>query len=369
MMEDTDPPRRHGQLREEAADWFAIMRNPEEAEVRRKEFEAWLARGALHRAAYNRIAEAYSIGKRLKDPPEDDTLIPDQEAPGDDIRQSPPKPKTKMRAVLILAMLGAVTLVAHWASGSPRDELKQPSFATGPVPVTSDRLSQKLATSIGEIRSFRLEDGSIVALDTNSLVLVDFDVQRRNLRLLRGRARFTVAHEGRPFMVHAGRGMVTARGTIFDINLLPDNRVVVRLIKGAIDVAREIPGPAPEQQAVRLSPGQQVELSNDPAPLARAIVEATPDDSAWPKGFKEYRNVHLADLFADANRYADIPLVGETADIDDLRVSGNFRITNSARLARNLADVLGLAVISGPNTISLARRCPALPKGNCRPPS
>lgn len=51
MMDDTQPPRRHGQLREEAADWFAIMRNPEEADVRRKEFEAWLARGALHRVA------------------------------------------------------------------------------------------------------------------------------------------------------------------------------------------------------------------------------------------------------------------------------------------------------------------------------
>ncbi|MBT2246839.1 FecR domain-containing protein [Sphingobium sp. BHU LFT2] len=369
MMEDTDPPRRHGQLREEAADWFAIMRNPEEAEVRRKEFDAWLARGALHRAAYNRIAETYSIGKRLKDPPEDDPLIPDQEAPGDDIRQSPPKPKTKMRALLILAMLGAVALVTHWASGSSRDELKHPSFATGTVPATSDRLSQKLATAVGEIRSFQLEDGSVVALDTNSLVLVDFDSQRRNLRLVRGRARFTVAHENRLFTVRAGRGAIIARGTIFDVNLSSDNRVFVRLVRGAVDVEVEGTKQGRSQKAVHLLPGQQVELGKENTVLPIEVTKTRADDAHWPEGMKEFTNIRLGDLFIEVNRYARIPLVAETSDIDELRVSGNFRITDSERLARNLGDLMGLAVVTRPSSISLARRCPSPAKGNCRPPS
>ena len=369
MMEDTDPPRRHGQLREEAADWFAIMRNSEEAEIRRKEFEAWLARGALHRAAYNRIAEAYSIGKRLKAPPEDDALTSDA-APGEDIRQSQPRTKGKRRAVFILAMLGAVALVAQWAAGSPGNDIKHPSLAIGSAPgMSNDPAQLKIATATGEIRSFRLDDGSVVALDTNSLVLVDFDAGRRNLRLLRGRARFTVAHERRPFAVHAGRGTVTARGTIFDVDLLPDNRIVVRLMRGAVDVTTDAPATERAPATVRLSPGQQVELRDAPKPLALEVVRARANDREWPAGLKEYRNVRLGDLFAEANRYADIPLVGATPDIDDVRVSGNFRITDSARLARNLGDVLGRAVIRGPNSIALARRCPALPTGNCRPPS
>lgn len=367
-MEDSDPPRRHGQLREEAADWFAIMRNPEETEIRRKEFEAWLARGALHRAAYNRIAEAYSIGKRLKYQPEDDALVSGKDS-SDDIRQSEPRRPAKKRAVLIVAMLGAVALVAHLAAGSPREDVKHPSLAMDSPPGASDRSGQKLTTAIGEIRSFRLEDGSVVALDTNSLVLVDFDVQQRHLRLLRGRARFTVAHEERPFTVHAGRGTVTARGTIFDVNLLPDNGVVVRLVRGAVDIATDVSGPERAHRAIRLTPGQQVELPNAPTPLAPEIVKAETDDREWPDGLKEYRNVRLGDLFAEANRYADIPLVSETPDIGDVRISGNFRINDSPRLARNLGDVLGLAVISEPNAIALARRCPTPPKENCRPPS
>lgn len=368
MMEDTDPPRRHGQLREEAADWFAIMRNPEEAQIRRKEFEAWLARGALHRAAYNRIAEAYSIGKRLKHKPEDDLHVSNEDA-SDVIGQRLPRPKLKKHAMLIVVMLSAVALVAHWAAGSPRQEFKNPPLAIDRAPAALEQSGQKLATAIGEIRSFRLEDGSVVTLDTNSLVLADFDHQRRSLRLLRGRARFTVAHEKRPFMVHAGRGTVTARGTIFDVNLLMDNRIVVRLLRGAVDVTPQPSRSAHTQRSVRLAPGQEVELSNDPTRIAPEVVKTDPNDREWPEGLKEYRNIRLGDLFAEANRYADIPLVSETPDIDEVRVSGNFRITDASRLARNLGDVLGLAVISGAGSISLARRCPDPPKGNCRPPS
>src|SRR3954468_14837834 len=60
---DGDPPI-EGQLLEEAATWFARMRGPE-AEASRARFEAWLARGALHRRAYNRASEIFAMGKLL----------------------------------------------------------------------------------------------------------------------------------------------------------------------------------------------------------------------------------------------------------------------------------------------------------------
>ena len=50
-----------GQLRSEATNWFLTMRD-RDAEQHRAEFEKWLARGAMHRAAYNSIAHTYLIG-------------------------------------------------------------------------------------------------------------------------------------------------------------------------------------------------------------------------------------------------------------------------------------------------------------------
>lgn len=65
MTGTSDLPASGGRLRDEAAEWFAVMRGPD-AEVRRAEFEAWLERQAIHREAYNRIAETFSLGKALK---------------------------------------------------------------------------------------------------------------------------------------------------------------------------------------------------------------------------------------------------------------------------------------------------------------
>lgn len=369
MMEDTDPPRRHGQLREEAADWFAIMRDPEAAQIKRKDFEAWLARGALHRAAYNRIAEAYSIGKRLKDWPEDAAVTINETLDVDTRKIRSGKTAAKY-ALLLIGLLGATALVAHWARSAPIHDEPTTYFATKDASRPSNQAMATLVTATGDIQSFHLRDGSVITLDTNSLVLVNFDDIQRNLRLLRGRARFTVAHEGRPFTVHAGRGKVVARGTIFDVDLLPGNNVVVRLVRGAVDVEIESAARAAHlQRPVQLIPGEQVELENDTIAVPTKIREVDVNDSDWPNGLRNFTNVRLGDLFAEANRYASIPLVSEAPDIEDIRVSGSFRISDSARLARNLGDMLGLMVMSSPSSIHLARHCPTLSKGNCRTPS
>ncbi|MBJ7441222.1 MAG: FecR domain-containing protein [Sphingopyxis sp.] len=368
-MEDTDPPRRHGQLREEAADWFAIMRDPEEAQIKRKDFEAWLARGALHRAAYNRIAEAYSIGKRLKELPED-AAVTINETLDVDTRQNRFGTKAAKYALLLIGLLGATALVAHWARSAPIHDEPTTHFATKDASRSSNQAIATLVTATGGIQSFHLKDGSVITLDTNSLVLVNFDDIQRNLRLLRGRARFTVAHERRPFMVHAGRGKVVARGTIFDVDLLPGNHVVVRLVRGAVDVEIESAARAAHlQRPVQLIPGEQVELENDTIAVPTKIREVDLSDSDWPNGLRNFTNVRLGDLFAEANRYASIPLVSEAPDIEDIRVSGSFRISDSARLARNLGDMLGLIVMSSPSSIHLARNCHTPSKGNCRTPS
>ncbi len=62
-----DPPSRD-QLMREAAEWFVLMHGSD-SEEHQAEFKAWLRRGALHRAAYNRAVEIYSMGKVLKEDP------------------------------------------------------------------------------------------------------------------------------------------------------------------------------------------------------------------------------------------------------------------------------------------------------------
>lgn len=88
----------------------------------------------------------------------------------------------------------------------------------------------------GEIRTFSLSNGSLNTLDRDSRISVGLTPQRRDIVLVRGRARFSVVHESRPFAVKAGNGTVIARGTLFDVTLRPGTQAVVTLIEGLVDV-------------------------------------------------------------------------------------------------------------------------------------
>jgi transmembrane sensor len=60
MSEDDKAASSEHRLRQEAADWFALMRGPD-AELRRADFNAWMAQSPDHRRAYNSVAETFSL--------------------------------------------------------------------------------------------------------------------------------------------------------------------------------------------------------------------------------------------------------------------------------------------------------------------
>src|SRR5690606_41756429 len=89
------------------------------------------------------------------------------------------------------------------------------------APALAGAIAEPFLTSIGEQRDFTLEDGSSLAVNTGSLVeVLRLDGSARELRLRRGEALFSVAHDpSRPFRVEVGGHTVEAVGTEFDIRL------------------------------------------------------------------------------------------------------------------------------------------------------
>ena len=93
------------------------------------------------------------------------------------------------------------------------------------------------ATAIGQQQSTTLADGSVVLLNTNSQIKVDYNNDFRNIRLLQGEAHFTVAKSAaRPFRVYAGNGRVQAVGTAFSV-YLKDNTIDVTVTEGKVVLA------------------------------------------------------------------------------------------------------------------------------------
>ena len=85
--------------------------------------------------------------------------------------------------------------------------------------------------------SISLADGSIVVLDTDSVIETRFTATQRLITLSQGRTRFTVAHGSRPFQVIAANTKVIAHGTIFDVVIMSASQTRVALYSGSVAVS------------------------------------------------------------------------------------------------------------------------------------
>ncbi|MDB5706147.1 MAG: hypothetical protein JWN66_3263 [Sphingomonas bacterium] len=344
---DSDIPQPAGDLREQASAWFARMRRPDAVSFQ-AEFDRWLASDVRHLAAYNRISGVFSDAKVLQR----SAVLGER---------PPPRPtRTSRKRVMATALALSVTIAAvglslvHLRPGpaTPRD-------VAAVAPTRGSSVSGDMRTGRGEIRAFALADGSSVTLDTDSVLTVAFTPTRRDLRLQQGRARFSVAHEARPFVVSAGNGSVTAHGTVFDVAIDRDARVRVSLLRGSVEVALPSPKAAPSDGRVRrwLAPGE--ELAFDRSAALAVAPSLSTREAAWPQAMLDVDGAPLAQVLAEANRYSSTQLELGDAGLGGLKTSGRFRINDPDTLAGNLARLFNLeADRTAPGTIVL-RRAPA----------
>lgn len=324
-------------LRQEAGDWFARMRGAD-AERDREAFDAW-AKQPGHRAAYDRMSLRWQQAGLLAH-----TDV------GRDREGFPRRQRAWARYYALAAcLIGAVLvgLLAWQWQGTPRE---------GDAARTQVA-SEEISSPVG-LRRVRLGDGSTLTLDTETSVRVQFTSGERRVTLVRGRARFEVAHDsGRPFIVSAGEGEVVAHGTVFDVSLTT-GRLRVSLVQGSVEVRRVRPaGQTTSQAGVRLVPGQSVALDRAaPVPQAAPAAEA-----AWVSGMIAFDGAPLSEVLATANRYSAYKVAVDDPALGALRVTGTFRADRPDELAATLAAAFGLEAVRRGDGYVLRRRSPAQP--------
>lgn len=182
-------------------------------------------------------------------------------------------------------------------------------------------------TEIGERRTVALADGSQISMDSDTKLLVDYSKTERALSLVRGRARFDVAHDtSRPFTVTAGSETVVAVGTSFNVEKL-GTTVLVTLIQGQVVVKDEqghasSRATAKPRSAVALNAGEQLVAS---AATAQPSIGAADLQvaAAWEAGHLVFRDEPLDAVVARINRYTAHPVTLDPA-VASIRISGVF---------------------------------------------
>ncbi|MBA4758986.1 FecR domain-containing protein [Sphingosinicella sp.] len=319
------PPKRPlSKLEREARQW--TLRMLDDPARHGPAFEAWIAGDARRRAAYARMETRLgrlTTAARTLDMP----------------RLAPAAPRRRMAAAAMLSAGLVAVAVAAWQIA-----------AHFRAPQVTD-----LARENG-IRVAALADRSVVTLDKGARLRVAYTEKTRHVTLIGGRARFSVsADAARPFVVLAGGGSVTARGTLFDVVSTAPCTLDVVLIEGTVDVVQPCPSRAAHRAAVRLTAGTRITYAPGTPPDAPPHMTRGAD-TGWAGGRRTFRGMPLAAVIAETNRYALRPIVLADAEIGRAPVVAEFDVRETERAARQLARALGLAVdVSDPDEIVLRR--------------
>jgi len=314
-------PSREGGPDEAAAYWDARLRSPECTREDREAYERWRAANVENARQFENLQDIIGALRASHSRPMMRAM-----------REAALKKKRRQRFLLAgFTAAAAIALVAV-GLGLQQQGIQRPaqmvSAETTPVvPVTV------YETAVGERKSFTLDDGSVITLNTRSRVETRFSRDSRDLTLVAGQANFRVAHDAsRPFVVVAGDRQVTALGTVFDIRLEGDDvRVVV--VQGHVAVQRRPQGrliDAVLSERRELAPGQSYSTKAEHLfqPVSVRTVDVN-ETVLWEEGRVAFNDVPLTEAVAEMNRYSAGALVVADPSMRKLRISGVFRTDQS----------------------------------------
>jgi transmembrane sensor len=305
----------HSSIEAAAAAWLARRDSGERwTDEDEAALRMWIAESAAHRVAWLRLESAWQRTERMP------ALARASDAPRRPARfQRPATVGWALAASLVLAVgIAWISPFNPWGA-------------------------KRYQTEVGNLETVTLADGSRVTLNTDTRGRAIMNGSERRFWLEQGEAFFEVEHDAsRPFVVVAGRDTVTVLGTRFSVRHEND-QTSVTVAEGRVRLD-------PANGGVRVV--TPITLTRNEAAVANAgsvlvtdkTDEQVKDALSWRQGRLAFKNMTLAEVAAEFNRYnrVRIEVRGDAAAV---RVSGSFESNNFEGFTRLADEGLGLSTL------------------------
>ena len=200
------------------------------------------------------------------------------------------------------------------------------------VAATSDGLYE---TAIGEKSTVTMPDGTLIVLNTNSLLHVEYTPSQRLLTLERGEVNVRVASdESRPLSVVAGDQVFEAVGTEFNVEIIDSQKIELVVTEGRVRVgvrqrssdsggtaAPEAPVPSPRT----VSAGEELILGTIEEEIKPVSLEEIEVKLSWRSGNLTFRGESLEEVLEEVGRYTAVEFVFVDDDLRRRTVAGLFK--------------------------------------------
>jgi transmembrane sensor len=308
MTEHSLSPAELDAITDAAAHWCMRLHADDCTAQERQAFERWQAAHPQHACEYQAMLEIWEVAGDLPRP----EAVPMVGA----------RPRVSWRSVGIAAAVCALALPLAAYSG----------WQLGWVPNAYQHVA-----ATDNVRTFTLKDGSQVELNLGSELTYSNYKDRRQVKLDKGEAFFSVSHDSHhPFVVKAAEGRIRVTGTRFNVWMYED-QVKVSLIEGSVLVSSDDGKPG---DGLRLGPAMQASYRHgDDKPR---INQTYDNDSslAWRQGKLVLDDLSLNEALPLINRYLDTPLLVADHSTGAIRIGGIYNIKEISGLVKSLPRVL-----------------------------
>jgi transmembrane sensor len=325
--------RTRAEIDEAAAAWIWRMEGGPAGGADPEAFEAWLRQDPRHRRAVEELSKVWQTLDGIAASP----MAAFPEVPAAEAIQRGKRPSRRSLWFAAAAAAAAAGLAVSLMMGRGNE-------------------TQVLQTAVGQHRNVVLADGSVVSLNTNTVVETDFGRQVRAIYLRKGEAHFEVAHDrSRPFLVHAGDAVVRAVGTEFEVRLRADQHVDVLVNEGRVEVEPYVPDTrsavavVPEKSrpvttARAVSAGQELSTAATNYAVVPVSPEQLSSELAWREGAVVFDSEPLSEAIAEIQRYTDARIVISDASIATLPVGGRFKTDDLQGFLNGLETALPITI-------------------------
>lgn len=337
-----------------AAHWLSVLSDENCTEAERQQFLIWLRASGQHVDEFLKLSR---LDARLNQ------------------RELWPSHSVEELIAMASSASNVAMLDVHANAGAPRVERKTARwpiaaaaafvFVAAGLITGRSQIEQWLApeyvTAVGEQRSITLQDGSVVALNSQSHLRAHFRNDLRAIELLEGEAIFRVAKDPqRPFRVRTRATDIVAIGTAFNVKA-SDSRTVVTVLEGRVRVnqrdaaARSAAATAKAVNEFELAVGDQLIVSRT-QPAIRIALQDTERVTSWTERRLIFEDTPLSAVATEFARYSPRAIRIQDPSVAGRKITGVFDATDPASLVEFLSGDETLRVRSDAGGWTIAAR-------------
>lgn len=321
------------EINETAALWVMRLDDSELDAVQHAQLTKWLSESDHHAAAFDRLATLWGVLDSMK-------VLADFKVASERADSTRLVRQPNWWMAIAASFLFAVISIAAWRGDflSPDAQLLT-------------KQAEVYTTGAGEIRTIALADGTLIKMNTSSVMEVSYSDEARMTYLRSGEAHFDVTKDAlRPFSVRTNRGQVNAVGTAFSVRLM-GNELDVIVSEGIVSLQpkSELGGDANTGDyvvpaLVMVSAGENAVYDGATSVIKAVSRDAIENKLSWRSGMLIFSGEPLGDVLREVGRYTNLVIEIEDRGLADLPVSGRLKIGEVDAMLEALEIMAGTKV-------------------------